>query len=300
MSKEIPKITVLLATYNGVGFIDQQLTSLVAQTDVQIEIHVNDDGSTDGTLERLGHWREEGWIKTLTHSEHIGSTSAFLKLLVECNSEGPVAFCDQDDVWASDKLISQINFLENDKPMLVFSNREFIDSFGNSIDVPRDLSFSPSFLNALVENVVSGNSMLLNEKAVALIQKYEYPQVTHYDSWIYLLVSAHGECRYIPRELVKYRIHEKNSVGLRKNNLAAYMSSAKNFGQQAKYFRSVVNVDLPRESSLELTRMVSIFEEGNSFNKIISVFKLQLRRQRFYDRLGFRMILLLGVFTKKF
>jgi glycosyltransferase involved in cell wall biosynthesis len=300
VEREIPKVVILLATYNGVKFIDQQLTSLITQKDVQIEIHANDDGSTDGTLERLHHWKQEGWIKTLTQSEHIGATRAFLKLLGEYQSDGPVAFCDQDDVWASDKLISQINSLENDKPMLVFSSREFIDSLGNSIDASRKLTFSPSFLNALVENIVPGNSMLLNDKAVALIQKYKYPQVTHYDSWIYLLVSAHGECKYIPRELVKYRIHEKNSVGLRKNNLVALISSAKNFGQQAKYFRNVVNVDLPRESNLELNCIVSIFEGGNSFKKIMSVLKLQLRRQHFSDRLGFRIILLLGVLTKKF
>ena len=92
MSEELPKIVILLATYNGVKYIDQQLTSLVAQTNVQIEIHVNDDGSTDGTLERLEHWKEEGWIKTLTLSEHIVSTSAFLKLLANCQSEGPWHF----------------------------------------------------------------------------------------------------------------------------------------------------------------------------------------------------------------
>ncbi len=300
MKEEIPKIVILLATYNGVKFIDQQLTSLITQTDVQIEIHANDDGSTDGTLERLHHWKEEGWIKTLTQSKHIGATRAFLKLLGECQSDGPVAFCDQDDVWARDKLISQINFLENDKPMLVFTSRQFIDSLGNSIDAPREKTFSPSFLNALVENIVPGNSLLLNNKAVALIQKYKYPEVTHYDSWIYLLVSAHGECKYISRELVKYRIHEKNSVGLRKNNLEAFISSAKNYGEQAKYFRNVVSLDLPRESSVELNRMISIFEGGSSFKKIMSVLKLQIRRQHFSDRLGFRMILLLGVLLKKF
>lgn len=296
----MPKIIILMATYNGVKFIDQQLTSLIAQADVQIEIYVNDDGSTDGTIERLEYWKEAGWIKKLTHSKRIGATKAFLKLLIESHCEGPVAFCDQDDVWAKDKLVTQLNFLEKDRPMLVFSKRGFIDSEGNTIDIEADLTLHPSFLNALVENVVPGNSMLLNEKAVALIQKYECPQIEYYDSWIYLLVSAHGECRYIPRELVKYRIHENNSVGLRKNSLNSFILSVKNFGQQAQYFQNAVEVDLPRESYLELYRLISIFEEEKLYKKIIAILKLKLQRQHFYDRLGFRIIMLLGVLTKKF
>ena len=300
MKEKIPKITVLMATYNGVKFIDEQLTSLISQTDVQIEIHVNDDGSTDGTLDRLNYWKQQGLIKTLSYSKNIGATRAFLKLLNESQSQGPIAFCDQDDIWVTNKLIRQMNFLENDKPLLVFSKRQYIDSLGKPIGASKNLSFDPSFLNALVENIVPGNSMLLNQKAVELVRSYKDPQVKHYDSWIYLLVSALGECRYIEDELVKYRIHERNSVGLRKTSPRVFISSAKNFGQQANYFRKVVTVDLPRESSLELIRLISIFENRCSLRKIVSILKLRLRRQSFYDRLGFRMILLIGVIRKKF
>ena len=300
MKDGIPKIAVLMATYNGVNFIDQQLTSLIAQTDVKIEIHVNDDGSTDGTLDRLSHWKQQGLIKTLTHSKNIGATRAFIKLLNESKIQGPAAFCDQDDIWVANKLIRQMNFIENDKPMLVFSKRHYIDSLNKPIGASKDLSFEPSFLNALVENIAPGNSMLLNQKAVDLVRCYKDPQVKHYDSWIYLLLSALGECKYISEELVKYRIHERNSVGLRKTNFKALTCSARDFGQQATYFREVVAVDLPRESSVELSRMISIFEDKSSLKKIKSVLTLRLRRQDFYDRLGFRAILLLGVIRKKF
>jgi glycosyltransferase involved in cell wall biosynthesis len=297
--REIPKITILLATYNGVKFIDEQLASLIAQIDVQIEIHVNDDGSTDGTLERLDYWKQEGLIKTLTHSQHIGATRAFLKLLRESQGQGPVAFCDQDDVWASDKLISQVNSLENDMPMLVSCKRRYIDSLGKNIGASKDLSFQPNFLNALVENVVPGNSMMLNQKAVMLINKYENPEITHYDSWIYLLLAALGECKYISRDLLGYRIHEKNVVGLRKFRCKEILSSVRNFGRQAIYFRSVVGVELPRESSLELMRIISIFEKGFTLTNAYRLFKLRLNRQRTFDRIGFRITLLVAMLTKK-
>ena len=53
MTAKIPKVSVLLATFNGVSFLEGQLASLYEQQDVDIEVMVNDDGSTDGTMEIL-------------------------------------------------------------------------------------------------------------------------------------------------------------------------------------------------------------------------------------------------------
>ena len=99
-----PKVTVILAAFNGVKFIDEQLASIKSQKGVIVEVYANDDGSTDGTLERLACWQNEGLITTLKLSDRIGSTKAFLELLQLCSDKTYVAFCDQDDIWDSEKL----------------------------------------------------------------------------------------------------------------------------------------------------------------------------------------------------
>jgi glycosyltransferase involved in cell wall biosynthesis len=82
VNREIPKATVLLTTFNGARFLEDQLTSLFGQQGVEVEIKVNDDGSTDGTLEILDKWKaleqlnnKDKNMKTFQHK--LGSGSLF-------------------------------------------------------------------------------------------------------------------------------------------------------------------------------------------------------------------------------
>ena len=129
MNPNIPKVTVLLTTFNGVRFLDEQLTSLYYQQGVDIEVMVNDDGSTDGTIEILDYWRAKGLIVSISQSRGLGATRAFLMLLQSCDRKDFVAFCDQDDVWDKNKLVLQANSLDESTPMMSTCLRLYIDEF---------------------------------------------------------------------------------------------------------------------------------------------------------------------------
>ncbi len=62
MTIEPPRVTILLATFNGSNYLEEQLSSIMNQQGVVVEIIVNDDGSTDGTLEILNRWQKKGLI----------------------------------------------------------------------------------------------------------------------------------------------------------------------------------------------------------------------------------------------
>ena len=47
------KIKVLLATFNGEKYIEEQINSIASQKGVEVDITVNDDGSTDNTIELI-------------------------------------------------------------------------------------------------------------------------------------------------------------------------------------------------------------------------------------------------------
>lgn len=57
------KVIVLLSTYNGEKYLQEQLQSLAAQEDVEVEILARDDGSKDGTTAILNKWQERGLLK---------------------------------------------------------------------------------------------------------------------------------------------------------------------------------------------------------------------------------------------
>src|SRR5574344_3093150 len=104
----VPKIAVLLAAYNGMAWLEQQVHSIVAQQGVQVALFISVDARTDGTRDwALALSQSQNAITLLPDAGRVGSAGAnFLHLLcqVECAGFDAVAFADQDDIWLPDKL----------------------------------------------------------------------------------------------------------------------------------------------------------------------------------------------------
>ncbi|MBB3693787.1 glycosyltransferase [Sphingomonas sp. BK580] len=105
---------ILLATYNGELYCEDQILSLLWQRGVDAHVYVRDDGSKDGTfaiLQQLAA-RFSGRLTLVPHGERFtGSASGnFFELLrsVDITRHDYVAFADQDDVWLPDKLIRAV------------------------------------------------------------------------------------------------------------------------------------------------------------------------------------------------
>lgn len=288
---DYPKVTVLLTTLNGASFLDEQLASLSQQQAVSIEVYVNDDGSTDGTLGVLESWREKGLIVSLSHSRGKGSTKAFLDLLQLCGEKKYVAFCDQDDIWDLNKLSIQIAACSENSPVLVFSRRRYIDSLGKITGISLRPNKALSFESALCENIAPGNTVLLNSAAINVINSYTSPEVAHYDSWIYLLISAFGKCHYVDLPLVNYRIHENNQVGLRKLRFSFVQASILSFLNQAEYLSIHSERSLTESQRLILTQFTSLLSKNGEKQKLRNSLKVRIIRQRFIDEIGLRLVL---------
>jgi glycosyltransferase involved in cell wall biosynthesis len=292
MGDKIPRVTVLLATFNGVKFLDQQLNSLTGQHEVEVEVYANDDGSTDGTVDLLEIWKATGLIKKISRSNQIGSSQAFLNLLKLCNEKSFVAFCDQDDVWEARKLITQINHVTNDKPIAVATTRSYIDEESHMIGISPNLRFKPCFENAIVENIAPGNTILINRKSVELINSFKSPRIFHHDSWIYLLVSAFGDVIHIQEPLTRYRIHSSNSVGLRKIKFKRLVASVNYFVDQSMFFHESSLKNLNAQHQNLLDEFVKIRTVKGKFRKTFLICKFPIRRQRRLDQIGFKVIFL--------
>jgi glycosyltransferase involved in cell wall biosynthesis len=89
--------SIVLATYQGERFIDEQLDSIVSQLSPNDEIILSDDASSDGTLHAV---RERGdpRIRILANRERVGYVRNFQRAISQVRGEY-VFFSDQDDVW---------------------------------------------------------------------------------------------------------------------------------------------------------------------------------------------------------
>jgi len=292
VNPNIPKVTVLLTTFNGVRFLDEQLTSLYYQQGVDIEVMVNDDGSTDGTIEILDYWRAKGLIVSISQSRGLGATRAFLMLLQSCDRKDFVAFCDQDDVWDKNKLVLQANSLDESTPMMSTCLRLYIDEFGEVIGKSKNLRKLPSFVNSCFENIAPGNTVLLNNPAIKVINSLQNPPVVHYDSWIYLLISTFGKVDLIPSYFVRYRIHLNNSVGLRKNSFATTRKSIKNYLEQQTFLLDEKLEYLSQNQRKHLIAISTLVKEKSLRKKLLLFSKLKIGRQSILDNLFFKFFML--------
>lgn len=121
MSKSLEKLTnskciVLLATYNGDCWLDEQLRTIYDQTNVSVRVIASDDKSTDNTLAILKRWVEHRGLEQLPAIEQRqGSANRnFLRLIrdVDIGFAEFVALADQDDIWYLDKLSRAISCLK--------------------------------------------------------------------------------------------------------------------------------------------------------------------------------------------
>lgn len=239
---EPPLVTIFLATYNGERHLAEQLNSIVSQTCERLKIIASDDGSTDQTLAILQQYSVE------THQgPRQGFTANFLKLLekVVVASEY-YAFSDQDDVWEPDKLQRAIAYLATvaaDKPALYCGRTLLVNEKLRPYGYSSLFKKPPHFLNALVQNIGGGNTMVFNQAAFALLRQTKNKHaIAFHDWWTYLLISgAGGKVFYDAIPALHYRQHQHNLIG---NN----MSWQARFNRLRKLFQGTLKARLDQNN----------------------------------------------------
>lgn len=218
-----PKILVLLASYNGARWIREQLESILAQQGVDVRVVIRDDGSSDGTLQEIARFAEDGRIILAPRSDPTGSAAQnFLSLLRDNSAEGFgfVAFADQDDVWHRDKL-QRAHRIMSQSPCVGYSSATIAMWPDGHRAVLRQRG-AVTRADFLFEGAGQGCTFVLSSDFYESIRQFvanhrELTRDLHYHDWmVYALARAGGESwTFDPVPSVIYRQHARNDTGAR-------------------------------------------------------------------------------------
>ena len=230
------KIQILMSTYNGGRYIRTQLKSIVAQTIKNKTLLIRDDGSTDNTIEIIQEYQKQyPWI-FYYQGKNIGVQKSFLELIQNSDPEADyIAFSDQDDEWLPEKLERAVECLqklgsaqEPSVPLLYCSDKIIVGEQLESLNVTVSRKVRKiTFGNALVQNICTGCTAVLNRALLDLIRKHSVTEMKNlimHDWWFYLTASCFGKVFYDKEAYIRYRQHGANACGamLSRRALLAY------------------------------------------------------------------------------
>ncbi|RRC95003.1 glycosyltransferase family 2 protein [Schaalia canis] len=217
---KLPRVLVLMATFNGAQWLREQIDSILNQVGVEVRIIISDDGSTDGTVRIIDDYcQRDARVHSLPRREgEAGVASNFLHLFLHCEPQDGefIAFSDQDDVWHRDKLCRQIALLNNKKADAVSSNVVSFDSNGHRSVILKSQPQRP--WDYVFEAGGPGSTYIfapaLSAQLRSLVASLGYEGVGVHDWYLYALARARG-AHWIIDEVptVEYRQHADNVIG---------------------------------------------------------------------------------------
>lgn len=223
-------VEIFLPTYNGEKYLCELMDSLVSQTYKKFVLVTYDDGSVDKSVEIVDSYKDRLEIIRIPNelNENRGALGSFVYLLSKASAES-IMPCDQDDVWKSNKVYECKKKLDEQRekygeiPLLVFSDLEMTDEFGN-VTVDSFLEyyrFNLFYLNDIYylcfKNPAPGCSMIFNKELVKCSLPLGDQAIMH-DWWLILNACLNGKIAFIEEPLIKYRIHANNTMGMDKEN----------------------------------------------------------------------------------
>jgi len=217
VSNSIPLVSIIVPTHNMAHWISDCVGSVFAQTYVEWECIIVDDGSTDNTLMVVEGLRRQNARLRYIGQEAQGPSSARNAGIEECSGEF-VAFIDADDIWLPDKLSKQMELIQSQPDVGLCGTRfEDVDAEGrllrnwDQVQVQYEI---PEVINA---EALAGKNCLPGSASAALVPKKCLDEVGHFDhrlrmgeDWdLWFRLALRYRIVVVPEVLVRIRRYTK-------------------------------------------------------------------------------------------
>lgn len=217
-----------MCTYNGAGFLLQQLDSLATQTRRPDEIIICDDCSQDQSVEiaqDFANQHPDITIRVIQNPQNLGYVKNFEKAISLCTQD-IIFLCDQDDLWQPEKIENMVSVFDAEQDVgLVLHDFCWIDERNQPYPGPID-TYGPQKLSAAqLPQEIKNNSidvfmqpyprawcgcMMAYRRSFNDVVLPIFPGKGH-DDWILKILAPITETRFLASPLVHYRMHQRNT-----------------------------------------------------------------------------------------
>jgi glycosyltransferase involved in cell wall biosynthesis len=261
-------VSVVLCTYNGIKFIESQLSSIQKQTHNNLEIIIFDDVSTDGTFEFLEQRSSaDSRIQLYRNENNIGYNINFSRACMKTKGDY-IAIADQDDVWEENKIaVLLAALLEDDGCMLAHGiSARFEEEGKPHLKSIRLVNFfiGNDARQFLLQNIISGHNMLFRKKI--LESALPFPSTVYYDWWLVMHICSTGKIIFVNEILTWHRMHGNNATGGAKPKTIFYKQTLNNLS----YFLQIKS--LPESFYQMATTLQHYYQELNNKSFSLKLF----------------------------
>lgn len=133
LKNKILKTSVVISTYNGQKYIEEELESIKNQTLLPDEVLIFDDGSSDETVSLIKRYINSNKLKSwkiIKNEKNKGWKKNFMEGIKQAS--GDIVFiADQDDIWMPEKIENMLEIMKNNNGVLLLSSRfiPFVDDW---------------------------------------------------------------------------------------------------------------------------------------------------------------------------
>ena len=214
-----------MAVWEDARFLREQFSSIRDQDHENLEIWISRDCDEEYIANVLDEQRAQFGADrffVLTGPGN-GCSNNFLSLILNTDIQADYfAYSDQDDIWEREKLsraIAELELVPPTIPALYGSRTRIVDMKGAHLGLFPFHGREPGFANALVQNIASGHTMVMNQAAREILLAAGITDVPFHDWWTYLIVTgAAGRFFYDYHPSVRYRQHDRNLTGAPSNH----------------------------------------------------------------------------------
>ena len=290
-------VSIVMCTYNGEAYLAEQMDSLLAQTYPIDEIIVQDDGSSDGTLDLLQEYAAaHPVIKIYNNEGEHGVNNNFFSAMRRAGCDY-IAISDQDDIWEPDKIAKQVAAI-GDKLLCTCRTKPFsVD--GSPVNYnPRKPNFA---LPRMLYSSIAGHTMLFSRRMLDMIPDQHMVGKLYYDVFLALTASANESIAFVDEVLVHQRRFEgaatysradKHNKATMGNGLYMLIWSLRHYGEIRPYlhdyfhrrYRLLRGIEAQGETYEDVTTMAALEGRSGLLNLLhLCLYHIKYRHILFYS-----------------